>query len=449
MQSPIRLSELASEIQAVLQQHFASRSFWVVADVSDHKFYPAKETHYFDLVEKDKDSGKLIARMSTVSWGEGSKHIAAFEKSTGQKFTSGIQVLVKVQVDFHISFGMKLRLVDIDVSFTLGELEKQKRETVERLLRECPDYIQKHGDELFTKNKGLRLNRVLQHIALIGSKQSAGYGDFMHTLTENSFGYTFQVDTYHTQVQGENNAAALVEQLIKVFNSKQPYDVVVIMRGGGAETDFLMFNDFHLCKAIAKFPIPIITGIGHLKDQSIADLMANTETNAPTKAAAFIIAHNKKFEDAIINIQKNMVIRVQQQLGNAQKNLNSLQNIVTNTSRELITHHDKLLIEHKQVILQYHKVFIQSGKQDIQNIQQNIATFQKILLKNQRGFLNHYVSLINLASPEKTLKRGFAIIRKGNEIITSPEKLSEGDQIQIELKDSILTTEIKNIEHGK
>ena len=101
------------------------------------------------------------------------------------------------------------------------------------------------------------------------------------------------------------------------------------------------------------------------------------------------------------------------------------------------------------MILQYYKVFIQSRKQDIQNIQQNIATFQKILLKNQRGFLSHYVSLINLASPEKTLKRGFAIIRKGNEIITSPEKLAEGDRIQIELKDSILTTEIKNIEHGK
>lgn len=445
----LRLSELALSIQNALQERFANQSFWVVADVSDHKFYPAKDTHYFDLVEKDPTSGKLIARMSAVSWAEGSRHIEAFQKSTGQKFTSGIQVLVKVQVEFHISFGMKLRMLDIDVSFTLGELEKQKRETIERLLRECPDFIYQHGDEIITKNKGLKLNRVLQHIALIGSKQSAGYGDFMHTLRDNQFGYVFQVDVYHTQVQGENNATALVDQLINIFKSQQPYDAVVIMRGGGAETDFLLFNDFHLCKAIAKFPIPVITGIGHLKDQSIADLMANTETNAPTKAAAFIVDHNRKFEEQIIHLQKNMVIRVQQQLSQAQRNLNGIQNIVTNNSQSLLVQHDKALAHLQQVILQNHKVLIQSKKQALQLVQQNIATFQKIFLKNQRGFLNHYVTLIKLASPEKTLQRGFAIIRKGNEIITSSEKLSEGDMVQIELKDARIQTEIKKIDHGK
>ena len=467
----LRLSELANIIQETLQQRFAAESFWVVADVSDHKYYPDRDTHYFDLVEKDNQSGRLIARMTAVSWAEGSKHIEAFQKSTGQKFTSGIQVLCKVQVEFHISYGMKLRLVDIDISFTLGELEKQKRETIERLLRECSDFIVRSGDEIITRNKGLQLKRVLQRIAIIGSKQSAGYGDFMHTLTANRFGYTFLVDTYHTQVQGEANAAVLVEQLIKVFQSQQTYDVVVIIRGGGAETDFLLFNDYHLCRAIAKFPIPIITGIGHLKDQSIADLMANTETNAPTKAAEFIIAHNRRFEEAILNVQKNMLIRVQQQLSNAKQSLNRVQSIVTNNTKDLLTHHNKTLVNYQQIITQKSmallhnqhkelitishkltaepKLIINSKKQELQTIKTNIASFQKILLKNQRGFLNHYISLINLASPEKTLKRGFAIIRKGGQIITSPEKLHVGDDVSIELKDSIIASEIKEIKDGR
>lgn len=141
----LRLSELALSIHNTLQERFANQSFWVMADVSDHKFYADRDTHYFDLVEKDKQSGKLIARMSAVSWADGSRHIAAFEKSTGQPFKSGIQILCKVQVEFHISYGMKLRMLDIDVSYTIGELEKQKRETLERLLRECPDFIFKKG----------------------------------------------------------------------------------------------------------------------------------------------------------------------------------------------------------------------------------------------------------------------------------------------------------------
>jgi exodeoxyribonuclease VII large subunit len=445
----LRLSELATQIQHVLQDHFATQSYWVMADVSDHKFYADKESHYFDLVEKDRQSGKLIARMSAVSWSEGSKHIAAFEKSTGQKFTSGIQVLCKVQIDFHISYGMKLRLMDIDVSFTLGELEKQKRETIERLLRECPDFITKQGDQIITKNKGLTIHPVLQRIALIGSKQSAGYGDFMHTLMGNRFGYSFHVDTYHTQVQGEANATLLVEQLIRVFQSKQPYDIVVIIRGGGAETDFLLFNDFYLCKAIAKFPIPIITGIGHLKDQSIADLMANTETNAPTKAAEFIIAHNRRFEEEIMYLQQTVLIRVQQQLSNARRQMNQVQNIVTNVSRELLAGHHKTLSAVSHFICSEPIHILSREREKIQYFRNSLLTFPLRCLKKEQGFVNIYKSMIKVASPADTLKRGFAIIVKDEKIITSGEQLTTGDIIQVELKDSILTVEIKDKTDGR
>lgn len=466
----VQLSQLASLIQSTLQDRFASQIFWVVADVSDHKHYSDREVHYFDLVEKDKSTGKLIARMSANAWSDGAQKIAAFQRSTGQPFKSGIQIRCGVKVEFHIAYGLKLRLVDIDEAFTLGELERQKRETIERLLRECPDFIYKKGDQLFTRNKSLALNPVLQRIAVVGSIQSAGYADFMHTLTANSYQYYFQIDTYHTQVQGEANAAAAVDQLIRVFQSNQPYDITVIIRGGGAETDFLLFNDYHLCRAVAKFPIPIITGIGHLKDQSITDLLAHTETNAPTKAAEFIIAHNRRFEEQILQLQKKLVIRTQQKIALSHKQLNLLESSVVNNSRNLLNDHLRNLGALQQQLTRYsmnllrdhqHDLFsfqhlLKSGpklrialeQQEIIKLRQNIAVNQKNFIRNQQGLLNSYQTLVNLSSPEKILKRGFAIIRKGDTIITEPTRLKEGDDLNIQLKTADLSVHLNTIHHG-
>lgn len=466
----VQLSQLASLIQSTLQDRFASQIFWVVADVSDHKHYRDREVHYFDLVEKDKSTGKLIARMSANAWSDGAQKIEAFQRSTGQTFKSGIQIRCGVKVEFHIAYGLKLRLVDIDDAFTLGELERQKRETIERLLRECPDFIYKKGDQLFTRNKGLALQPVLQRIAVIGSVQSAGYADFMHTLTQNSYRYAFKVDTYHTQVQGETNAAAAVDQLIRVFQSNQPYDITVIIRGGGAETDFLLFNDFNLCRAVAKFPIPIITGIGHLKDQSITDLMAHTETNAPTKAAEFIIAHNRRFEEQILQLQKQLIIRTQQKLARSHKQLHQLESSVVNNSRNLLGEHNHLLRSLQQQISRLsmnlirehqHELFnfqhlikynpkhqIALERQELERIRQNIAVNQKNFIRNQQGLLNSYQTLVNLSSPEKILNRGFAIIRKGDTIITDPTLLQQGDDLHIQLKSADLSVHLNTINHG-
>lgn len=466
----IRLSQLAGIIQATLQQRFASQLFWVLTDVSDHKYYPDRDTHYFELVEKDPTSGRLLAKLSAVAWSDGAKNIQAFEKSTSQRFRSGIHILCCVKIDFHVAYGLKLHLVDIDISFTLGELERQKRETIERLLRECPDFIQKQGDVLITRNKGLSLNLILKRIAVIGSKQSAGYDDFIHTLTNNLFGYTFNVDLYHTQVQGENNAAAVVDQMIRIHQSGVRYDVLVIIRGGGAETDFLIFNDFYICRAVAKFPVPIISGIGHLKDQTITDLLVHTETNAPTKAAEFIVAHNRKFEEALLSIQQTVVIRSQQQLANAQRKANALQTTIVNRSRDLLIRQHDQLNSSRQVIMQNSKdllktqqhelsktahhllsaprIMVAQQKQLLHSLAANVASFQKQFFKNQTGLLKHYSSLVNMASPEKILNRGFAIIRKGDQIITSPEDLLPGEDITIQLKQTILTAELKSNKDG-
>src|SRR5690606_8737730 len=180
---------------------------------------------------------------------------------------------------------------------SLGNLERLRKETLRRLLQENPDHVALVDDQYITRNKQLRLNCVIQRIALIGSPRSEGYTDFVHTIDHNQFGYRFAIDYYYSAVQGVSAEQELVSTLIKVYEKSKdvPYDCVVITRGGGAKTDFLVFDTYALSRVVARFPIPIITGIGHHKDVSIVDMMAHTLTKTPTKAAEFILAHNRAF----------------------------------------------------------------------------------------------------------------------------------------------------------
>lgn len=465
--NPIKLSDLTGLIRDTLAQRFERDSFWVLADVSDHKFYPQKKYHFFDLVEKDDISGELVARVPATGWGDGTRSIEVFEKETGQKFTTGIHVLVRVKVGFHSTHGIKLTLLDVDSRFTLGELEKKKQETIKRLLTECSDFIRQVGDQIVTRNKGHILNLVIQKIAVVSSKQSAGFQDFMHTLKNNGFGYMFKVDEYHAKVQGEANAKLLLDQLLAVFHSGEAYDAVVIIRGGGAETDFLIFNDFSLNRALAKFPIPIITGIGHQKDQTIADLMAHTETKTPTRAAEFIIAHNRRFEDILLSVQKNVVIKAQQIFSQRQRVLTQINSIVVNKSRDYLANFAQEMVKINRLVTQNSRqilharrnemvslssrivsrprVIVASKNHELSVLVSNIGTFRNQFLKNQQGYLGHFVSMIRMASPEQTLKRGFALVKKGDRIVTDPDEIRKGEELTIVLKH----TDIKTTVTGK
>jgi exodeoxyribonuclease VII large subunit len=463
--SPMKLSDLTGLIRETLQNRFARESYWVLADVSDHKFYPQKRHHYFELVEKDEAGGNLLTKVSAVAWLDGGRSIDVFEKETGQRFTTGIHVLVRVKVDYSALYGLKLILLEVDTRFTLGELEKKKQETIRRLLLECTDYIRLAGEKIITRNHGHPFKLALQRIAVLSSRQSAGYQDFVHTLHQNSYGYEFLVDTYHASVQGEEKAKDVLEQLINIFRSGKPYDVVVIIRGGGSESDFLIFNDFNLSRAIAKFPIPIITGIGHLKDQSIADLMAHTETKTPTKAAEYIIAHNRVFEDQLLELRKNILIKAQQVVSNRQKWLTNLNSIVVNKSRDYIQRYSLEMARFNRVVTQVSMQIVHTRKNEMVSLSgriiaepkitvgkrlhelvqigNNLATFRSQFLKTQHAYLNHYISLVKLASPEHTMKRGFALVKKNEVVITNAGQISVGDDIVVVLDQTELKSTVK------
>lgn len=449
--TPIRLSELSSRVNAVIRKAFQATSFWVIADVTNHTHKQSSNYHYFELVEKDTNANVILAKFAAKAWGNGSRELEAFERITGRRFSDNIQVLVNVTVEFHPTYGLQLQLQHIDTNFTLGVIEKQRQDTLERLVRENPSFIEKKGDVYITRNSTLPLPAVIRTIAVISSRSSAGLQDFKHTLDNNPFRYTFIIDEYYSEVQGEANASVLKDQLVKIFLSNIAYDAVVITRGGGAQTDFLIFDNYLVGQAIAKFPIPIITGIGHQKNTTIADLMAHTQTKTPTKSAEFIIAHNRAFEEGILNFQKTILIRSQQLFSSNFQAIAYLNALIVNKSRDILIGHKGRIDLLAGQFLAKPSILVANKTKDIQNIAANLKTFSTLYLKNQQGYIGHFISLMSLVSPENTLKRGFALIKVKDTIVSTADGIGTGSEISVIFSRNELkaTVNEKSPYHGK
>ncbi|WP_145670959.1 exodeoxyribonuclease VII large subunit [Chitinophaga polysaccharea] len=454
----IKLSVLTGKIQQALHQVFAEQTWWVVADVTNHSFYRQKGYHYFDLVEKDEYSGGIVAKVSAVAWGNGAIRISEFEFVTGQQFKNDIHVLVRVSVSYHQVHGLQITLLDIDTNFTVGLLEQQKQQTLLRLTTECADFIRKAGDRYITRNNQLALPRVIQRLAVVTSGNSAGYQDFKHTLDHNLFGYTFAIDNYFTVVQGEAKAELVQQRLIDIYNSQVPYDAVVIIRGGGAQTDFLLFDTFILGRAVAKFPIPVITGIGHQKNETVTDMMAHTATKTPTKAAELIIAHNRSFEESVISARQQILIRAQQMfsghfqslsylnssiinqarnlLATHKEALHACNNVVLHTSRDILLNNHRELIAVSNAVLSKPRMMVSNRRNDLENAIGKFRSFSRLFIQSKRGQVAHYDTLFKLMSPANILKRGFAMVYQDDQVISNAANIQPGAHIRVVMQDA-------------
>nr|WP_294931202.1 exodeoxyribonuclease VII large subunit [uncultured Flavobacterium sp.] len=460
----IRLSALNDMIHDALHAHFAGQRFWVLADITNHSYKADKKIHYFELVEKAQNGNAVTAKIMGKSWGTGAMRIEEFEKNTGQSFTNNVHVLVQVNVDYHPLYGLSVSVLDIDSNFMLGILEQQRNATLDRLVKEN-DFIQKEGDCYSTYNSRLKLAAVIQRVAVISSSSSAGNEDFRHTMQHNDFGYAFQIDDYYTVVQGDNNAKLFLNKLIEIYNTGIPYDAVVINRGGGSQSDFLIFDNYNIGRAVAKFPIPVITGIGHQKNISITDLMAHTHTKTPTKAAEFIIAHNRSFELGILSLQQNIVIKSQQLFHEHYKVLSELKNTISHKARELVQKHveeltktnqriinssravlyghQKALILTAHQLVQSPRMLVQQKKNDLVNIKNTIKNSASEYLRREKLTLEHQKKSVQMMSPQNILRKGYVIVKAREKIISTAEKIEVGQEIEVILKDAKLKSTVK------
>ena len=465
----IRLSELAGLVRQAIEQAFSRQQYWVVADIANHTLNKGRQ--YFDLVEKDAAGTAIVAKLPTRIWSDGTAIIAAFEEATGQPFISGLKLLMQVSVFYHPVHGLQLNLLAIDPNFTLGALERERKATLLRLLSHNPGYVRLEEGVYVTFNQELPLPVVIQHIAVISSAASAGLQDFEHTLEYNTHGFGFRVDPYYAYVQGEQNARSVIDQLILIHGSGIAYDAVVLIRGGGSQTDLLIFEQYALGRAIARFPVPVITGIGHQKNETVADLMAHTAVKTPTKAAEFIVARNKAFQDELLSLEKSIIIRSQQLIGGHRNRLSQAGFTLAGSATRVLTFHQQRLrdggialqVFSERTLYRQDAAFMQlagnmaNRASRIVSVQQhrlersagNLQEHSLSLLKGHEQALVNYGAQLRLMSPGYLLKKGFALLKKDGRILKNGVGLRPGNEIEIVLADQEIKAQITGInEHG-
>ena len=454
MSNPLRLSQLNLLIQEVLQENFAMKRFRVMAEVSNHSFYAQKGFHYFDLVETENRYGKgksgatIISKIPAVAWATGAARIRAFESETAQKFGNEIQILAEVSVDYHPVYGLKLTLLDIDASFTLGQLEQKRQDTINRLLTEWAEFVWKTDEVLGTFNQELELPRVIQRIAVISSRTAAGYEDFLHSLENNPFHYRFILDGFFTTVQGEHNATELAAAVDEVSAAAArtgiDYDAVVIIRGGGASTDLLIFDQFEIAAAVAACPFPVLTGIGHQKNETITDLMAHTSLKTPTRVAEFILQQNRSFELEVFQLQQSVIIYSQQMLAASRQEMLQVKSSLIQQSQALLLQHKHELQQKKQFLFRQPASLLATKQAGLHLLGKQLASANKNFLRIHQNELDSLLRLFKMASPEKVLQRGFALVEYKGKLISQPAEVAVGDDIRVILGNIALDATVNN-----
>ena len=273
------LSELTGAVRDTLEATFPE-TYWVRAETSDVRVNAASGHCYLEFIEKNPKTNQLVAKARGSIWAKVFRMLKPyFEMETGQTFTSGLKVLVKVTIEFHELYGFSLNVVDIDPTYTIGDMARKRQEIIRQL----------QADGVFTLNKELTFPDFPTRIAVITSPTAAGYEDFLNQLLHNQAGYPFYPKLFPALMQGEKTEESVIAALERIDACREYFDVVVIIRGGGATSDLNSFDSYLLAAHCAQFPLPIITGIGHERDDTIVDLVAHTRLKTPTAVAAFLI----------------------------------------------------------------------------------------------------------------------------------------------------------------
>ena len=325
MPQKIKLSELVHEIQDTLQSRFEGETFWITTQIIDVKKQEGVRRCYLKFIEKENNI--VTTELRGVFWSNYYDQIEDFEKFTKQKFADGIEITCKVQVKFHAKFGLSLEALQIDFAYTLGTIELERQQTLDRLLKENPATIRLLDGVYRTFNNTLPLSTVMQRVALLTAPESDGQRDFKQEMIKNKHGYSFSIAEFLTQIQGDSAHLLILQQLRLIEKEKRNFDVVAIVRGGGSQTDFKPFDDYEVCRQIAGFSIPVITGIGHDRNTSIADLMARQQ-KTPTKVASLIVDHNLEFENRLLELKERFLANVSDLLQRAKTDLSELKRLV-------------------------------------------------------------------------------------------------------------------------
>ena len=449
----LSLHELQTGIKDAIEFKYPEY-VWVHAELSQVNI--AQNGHcYIELVEK-KDE-KVIAKTRATIWNFTFRMLKPyFESSTGYEFTSGIKVSLKVSVEHHQLFGLSLNVKDIDPSYTVGDIELERRRILNKL----------ESDGIIDMNAETELPMVVQNIAVISSSTAAGYGDWIDQLNNNQYNYRFNYQLFEAKMQGEDTGSSIISALEDIYSRENEFDCVVIIRGGGSKMDLAGFDDYNLAANIAQFPIPIITGIGHERDESIADMVAHTSLKTPTAVAEFIINELREFELSIDDISRNIVSNIQELLDSHNHNIEITSLKIKQLSKQTIATNKQLLSSKGQYLLRETRSIKNQKNKELSFLKEQLSyqakrivnrrledlgTYKSNLIINSKVFLEKtnrrliQIDHLNTAfDPKQILKRGFAIIEQNEKIISKAKSINKSEKLKIIMHDGLINIDIND-----
>ena len=379
------LLELCEWIQEVVENELPDR-YWVRAEIASMS---VRGHCYMELVEKS-ENGILAAKMRATCWSNVYALLSAyFAQETGQSLHVGLQVLLEVSVEYHAVYGLSLNVWSIDPTYTLGDLAKQRQATIRQLTE----------DGVMELQRALEVPSLPRRVAVISSADAAGYGDFCDQLKHNRFGFAFVTQLYPAVVQGDTAARSIINALGAIAAQEEEWDVVVIIRGGGASTDLSCFDDYMLASHCAQFPLPIVAGIGHTRDVSVVDMVVHTSVKTPTAAAEWLVERVAEQVERVGGLQ----LRLER----------AVQGAVNKEKNRLVVYHQRMMS----------------------------AVYQA--LAREKGKLNLWQKTVELHSPERIYRMGYSLTTVNGKVVRGAQDVVKGDVIETHLRDGVIQSEVK------
>ena len=384
--------------------------YWVEAELSECREHSGH--CYMELIEKDEHSNTPVARASAKCWRQTWLMVKPyFERTTGQTLHAGMKVLLKVYAQYHEAYGFSWIVTDIDPTFTMGDMARRRQEII-RTLKE---------EGIFDMQRELCIPLFAQNIAVISAPTAAGYGDFCRQLEDNEYGFRFNVTLFPAIMQGEQVEASIINALGQIFNAGEDFDVVVILRGGGATADLSGFDTLALAENVAQYPLPIITGIGHERDESILDMVSNTRVKTPTAAAAFLIDNLRRVLERIEQSEASISQYITQRISYQQQRISQLATLIPATAKRIIS----------------------DSRHRIEMLQQALPMAIERRLTNQKHRLDSLTLTLQGFDPQILLSRGYSITLKDGRAIRDPQQLKAGDEIETRVEKGTIKSTVK------
>ena len=417
MEQPITLEEFTARIARAVNGAPGLTGVWVAAETSDVR----RSGHcYLELVQKHPLTGDPVARMRATIWRNTLTHIdSVFTRATGQRLESGIKVMVRVTASFHPAYGLSANITEIDPSYTLGDLVRRRREIIARL----------RNEGIIDLNRQLEWADVPLRIAVISAPGAAGYGDFIHQLYTNPSRLDFRVRLFPALMQGSSAPVSIIEALEEIASEEDEWDCVVIIRGGGATSDFAAFENYELAANIAQFPLPVVIGIGHERDITVLDSVANMRVKTPTAAAEWLIARG---DDALATLERlgsqvymlasDILSGSKEQIARIGATLVQLPATALNGARSRL---DRLAMAVSDSAV----TCLRPEMSRLDVLAERLTASTGSVIERQRARIERLDGLVQVLSPQATLARGYSITRVNGRAVTSASELTPGDHL--------------------